>query len=121
VVTGSSGPRLHDPDDDDEDDEPGDGRPGSIEELLELVAEDGTHSILDIEGISPRRMFGAATPLAERHYERVFGSARPTHEQVERRWDRLSDRLDRWQAYYVTVYDATGRPAEYAFIGCSGD
>jgi hypothetical protein len=50
----------------------------------------------------------------------VFGTARPTREQVEGRWDGVTAGLERWQAYYVTVYK-DGEPAEYAFIGCSGD
>jgi hypothetical protein len=112
------GPRLHDPEDD-EDDEGGD-RPGSIEEALELAAEDGTHSILDIQSTGRRRGFGVATPCPPRSAARVFGSERPTREQIEAHWLRLSDRLERWEAYYVTVYK-DGEPAEYAFIGCSGD
>ena len=43
-----------------------------------------------------------------------------THEQVEENWGDASDGLERWQAYYVTVY-RDGKPHEYAFIGCSGD
>jgi hypothetical protein len=115
------GPQLHDPDADDEepDDEPGD-RPGSIDELLEAVAEDGTHSILDIQSTGRRRGFGVAIPYPARAIEQVFGTDQPTHEQVEESWADVAERLERWEAHYLVVYKK-GKPAEYAFIGCSGD
>ena len=109
------GPRLHQPDDEDDGD-----RPGSIDEALELAAEDGTHSILDIQNTGRRRGFGVATPYPPRAVEQLFGTLQPTHEQVEESWDDVSDRLDRWEAHYLIVYNK-GKPAEYAFIGCSGD
>ncbi len=114
-----AGPRLHDTDDEEDDDEPGD-RPGSIEEALEQAAEDGTHSILDIPSTGRRRGFGVATPYPARAIEQVFGTDRPTHEQVEEGWADVAERLDRWEAHYLVVYEK-GKPAEYAFIGCSGD
>lgn len=97
-----------------------DEKPETIEELLEMVAEDGTHSILDIERTSARKEFGAAIPLPDRDVQRYFGTERPDHNQVEARWADVSERLERWEAYYVTVYK-DGEPHEYAFIGCSGD
>ena len=95
-------------------------RPVSIEELLEMVAEDGTHSVLDIEQTGSRLGFGVAAPMSPRQVARFFGTEQPTHEQVEQNWGDASDGLDRWQAYYLTVY-RDGKPHEYAFIGCSGD
>ncbi|HYH66986.1 MAG TPA: hypothetical protein VD866_19985 [Urbifossiella sp.] len=121
-LPGQALPRLHDPDDDDEDDgdEDNGDRPGSIDEALEQAAEDGTHSILDIQNTGRRRGFGVATPYPPRAVEQVFGTLQPTHEQVEESWDDVAERLERWEAHYVVVY-AKGKPAEYAFIGCSGD
>jgi hypothetical protein len=95
-------------------------RPQTIEELLEMVGEEGTHSVLDIEHTGPRREFGVAAPMSSRQVARFFGSERPTREQLEEHWADASDGLERWQAYYVTVY-RDGNPHEYAFIGCSGD
>jgi hypothetical protein len=106
---------------DDDEDAPGENeRPETIEELLEMVAEDGTHSVLDIERVGESPEFGVAAPLTQSLIERAFGGARPTHDQVEAKWDQIAEPLDRWQAYYVTIYK-DGEPAEYAFIGCSGD
>jgi hypothetical protein len=109
---------------DDEEDEgraftPG-TRPETIEELLEMVAEDGTHSVLDIERTGPHREFGVAAPMPDRRVREFFGTEQPTHEQVEENWGDVSEGLERWQAYYLTVY-RDGKPDEYAFIGCSGD
>ena len=85
-----------------------------------MVAEDGTHSVLDIEQTGTGREFGVATPMPALEIRRYFGTEQPTHEQVEQNWGDASERLDRWEAYYVTVY-RDGKPHEYAFIGCSGD
>jgi hypothetical protein len=95
-------------------------RPESIEELLEMVAEDGTHSILDIEHTDRRLGFGVAAPMPPLLLRRFFESEQPTRERVEEHWGDASEELERWQAYYFTVY-RDGRPHEYAFIGCSGD
>ena len=99
---------------------PSGGEPQTIDELLEWAAEEGTHSILDIERITKRREFGAAVPLSTARMRRFFGTTEPTHAQVEHVAEQLQDELDRWQAWIVTVY-RDGRPHEYAFIGVSGD
>jgi hypothetical protein len=110
---------------------PPSGEPQTIDELLEWAAEEGTHSILDIERIARRREFAAAAPLSAARLRRLFGTAEPTHAQVERVAEQLQDELDRWQAWYVTIYrgpsdgadpaDGGRKPVEYAFIGVSGD
>jgi hypothetical protein len=95
-------------------------RPGSIGELLERAGESGTHSILDIERVSEQRGFGTAAPLPADSLRPAFGTDVPTHEDVERSWMDVAERLGRWEACYVVVY-RDGEPHEYAFIGCSGD
>lgn len=108
----------------DDDDGPGgfdpDHKPETIDELLEMVAEDGTHSILDIERTASRKEFGAAIPLPDRDAKRHFGTERPDHDQVESNWAAVAENLERWEAHYVAVWK-DGEPHEYAFIGCSGD
>lgn len=99
---------------------PGGARPGSIAELLERAAECGTHSVLDIEHAAPRPGFGVAAPLTTAAVRRVFGTAEPTRDQVEQRWQDIAEPLGRWQARYMVVY-RDGQRDEYAFIGCSGD
>ena len=96
------------------------GKPRSIDALLERAEESGTHSILDITEIAPRRREGAAAPLSEKTIERVFGTARPTRDQVEARWSDVAESLRREQACFLVVF-RDGQPDEYAFIGVSGD
>jgi hypothetical protein len=110
---------------DDEDEEgprvfPPGHRPETIEELLEMVAEDGTHSILDIERTGQRREFGVALRMPARRVAELFDTNEPTHDQVEENWTDVAEGLERWEAYYLTVY-RDGKPHEYVFIGCSGD
>lgn len=101
------------------DDEPGDP-PGSIDELLEMAAEDGTHSILDIQHTALQRDFAVALPMPASRIQEWFGTTEPTHEQVEEYSLDVAEELDRWEALYLTVF-RDGKPHEYAFIGCSGD
>jgi len=113
-------------DEDDEDDEdeppvfPPGHQPATIDELLEMVAEDGTHSILDIERTARRQEFGAAIPMPPARLREFFNTTQPTHDQVDQLWMDVAEELDRWEAFYLTVY-RDGKPHEYAFIGCSGD
>ena len=84
-----------------------------------MVAEDGTNSILDIEHTGKSSDFGVAMPMPAR----VSGSSSaPNNRRTNRsrNWGDASERLDRWEAYYLIVYKE-GKPHENAFIGCSGD
>jgi hypothetical protein len=94
--------------------------PKSIAELLKRAGQSGTHSILDIERVSEQPGFGVAGPLSADSLRQTFGTEVPTHEEVERRWPDVAERLGRWQSCYFVVY-RDGKPHEYAFIGCSGD
>lgn len=95
-------------------------RPRSIEELLEWAGECGTRSILDIERVAAQPGFSVAAPMTAASLRRVFGTAKPTHTQVEELWADIAERLKRWQARYLPVY-LNDEPYEYGFIGCSGD
>ncbi|MBX9624443.1 MAG: hypothetical protein K2X82_11595 [Gemmataceae bacterium] len=106
--------------DDDRPEFPPGHQPRSIDELLEMVAEDGTHSVLDILDVGRRRGLGVAAPLPATLMARYFPSGRPTKSRVEQYWMDVSEALDRWEACYLTVY-LKGEPRWYAFIGCSGD
>jgi hypothetical protein len=95
-------------------------RPGTKEELLEMVAEDGTHSVLDIEQTGPSLGFGVAPPMPPRRIRQLFCSYQPAREEIEQNWGEAAEEIERWQAYYLTVH-RDGEPHEYAFISCSGD
>ncbi|MDB5339708.1 MAG: hypothetical protein JWN70_5327 [Planctomycetaceae bacterium] len=91
----------------------------SIEELREQAGEDGTHSILDILRISKKRNHATASPLSEKLLNQHFGTVEPSREQVETNDLTFAEALN-WQAVFFAVFHA-GEPAEWAFIGSSGD
>src|SRR4030095_12330411 len=60
-------------------------QPKTIQELLELRGHTGTHSILDIEIVSPTPALGAISPLtAEEHFS-ILGTDRPTRDVVKQK------------------------------------
>jgi hypothetical protein len=100
-------------------------KPATIEELLEEQGESGTHSILDIQRISPVPEFGAVSPMPVERLREIFGTDKPTRKMVESKqgeYELVEDPLvsERWQGVYFTVY-RDDRPDELYFIGTSGD
>lgn len=98
-------------------------KPRTIEQLLELQAESGTHSILDILSISPEPQFGTISPFPRTRLVEFLGSETPSHAEVEEAHDSgsLEEFLsERWQGIYVVAY-RDGSPSEIFFAGCSGD
>jgi hypothetical protein len=97
----------------------------SIEELIEQRAENGTHSILDIQQISDTSGFAAVGPMPSEELVKLFGTDKPTRTMVE---DKLGDYdlvehpliSERWQGIYFVVY-RDGKPDELFFMGTSGD
>jgi hypothetical protein len=101
-------------------------RPGpghaSIADAVEAggASGDGTRSILDVETVGDESDYGVAGRVAPADCERFFGSATPTHAQVERSLRALLGELERGQCVYLVVYE-NGRPSELAFFGYSYD
>ena len=123
-------------------------KPKSIDELLKRNAEDGTHSILDIERVGPRptkrgaevfipsvgldeaaRMrwveeqisrIGSVRELHPHDLLELFGTTMPTREQVEAREDDIMDMRSRGSGTIVVIYKDK-QPSELLFIGFSGD
>lgn len=104
----------------------GDGegsRPGSIEELLEINEDMGTHSILDmVDGVSEEPGFGTVSPLDGAQLAQHLGTATPAKEQIEAWLKRgaISSVRGRWEGAYLLAY-RDGKPAEICFAGFSGD
>lgn len=94
--------------------------PRTIDEALELAAETGTHSILDITHTAMLRDFGAATPLSRKKLQQHFKTEQPTPEQAAAEVLDIGEDLQRWEAVYFTTY-RDGQPCETWFVGCSGD
>jgi len=101
-------------------------RPRSMEELeaLRCLSTSGTHSILDIGGVSPSRADGAIYPLTGGLLVSFFGVDQPTRSMVEgwQEWDDPAryDLYERSQGFYVTVYKDS-HPGEIYIEGASGD
>jgi hypothetical protein len=100
-------------------------KPSTIDELLEEQGESGTHSILDIQRISPVPEFGAVSPMPTERLREIFGTDRPTRKMVESKqgdYDLVEDPFvsERWQGIYFTVY-RDAKPDEIYFMGTSGD
>lgn len=101
-------------------------KPETIEELLEMRAESGTSSILNITHVSDEPEFCAVSPMPVERVREIFGTDKPTRKMVESKvgCPELADDdpviMEGWQGYYFTVY-RDGRPHEIFFVGSSGD
>jgi hypothetical protein len=97
-------------------------KPKTIEKLLEIQAESGTHSILDIVGISAEPKFGHVRPFPREKLVEFFGSETPSHAEIEEAhsFGSLEDLSERWEGLYVIAY-RDGSPSEIFFTGHSGD
>lgn len=97
----------------------------SIEQVMEQGDEAGTRSILDIAEVAPAPFDGSgmpfltAFPLAQSDVERLFGTPKPTREQVETN-KRIWDGIERGSAIYTVTFDK-GQPHEIFFGGYSFD
>lgn len=98
-------------------------KPKTIEKLLELQGESGTHSILDILGTSSEPKFAAVSPLPRAKLVEIFGSETPSRALIEKTYDSgaLEEfTSERWEGIYIVAY-RDGSPSEIFFAGCSGD
>jgi hypothetical protein len=94
--------------------------PRTIEELINQAAETGTHSILDINGISDQPNILKLSPLTGEEKLQIFGTEYPSIEQAKREIERLQKLRGSWQGVYQTLY-VNGKPNQILYAGCSGD
>jgi len=94
--------------------------PATIEELLMWNGEDGTHSMIDITGISSTPDFGKAAPLSSQQLVDLFGTEKPARNLVEQKVTEIMQLRERWQATYIIVYKDE-LPDQIFFTGYSGD
>jgi hypothetical protein len=102
---------------------PMESNPASLDDLLEIQASEGTHSILDIDdGISAEPRPGTASPLTADQLQGAFASLTPECKQVTAWIDEggSDDLRDRGEAVYV-ICNVDGRPYHIHFAGSSGD
>lgn len=121
--------------------------PKSIAEAIELAAEDGTHSILDIDRVAPAptepgaeslrqlprepgkrgswfasysQNIGTARELHPDDLRALLGTTTPTRDQVDAAVEEITEHRARGLGTIIVIY-AEGKPSELAFIGFSGD
>ena len=93
--------------------------PGTPQEALEMTAEEGTASILDILKVSEQPDFCCAAPLTQEELEEYFGTPRPTVEAIEGN-EEFWESLNRGMARYVIIYEGEV-PTKIFFAGYSFD
>jgi hypothetical protein len=114
--------------------EKGQSRPGqpndpaaTIDDARRQAGATGTRSILDLGELSdipheqfamPPR-FGVMAPLGPDELIGLYGTERPSHEQVVKNTD-FYEWIDRGLGIYIVVYDGD-RPSELYFAGYSFD
>jgi len=92
----------------------------SIREAITASGEGGTRSILDLERITSRAEYSAASPLPEALLRELYGTTTPTREMVEPDL-AFSEYMDeRGQGIYIVLH-RDGRPHEILFAGYSFD
>lgn len=91
----------------------------SIDEAVSASLDNGTRSILDIQRIANELDYHAVSPLPNEELLRLYGTIKPTREQVEAMMD-FYEMLDRGQGIFLITYKA-GAPHEILFAGYSFD
>lgn len=109
----------------------------SIDSACDAAAEEGTHSILDIDRVSEIPESCATCPLSVDELVNLFGTDKPTHELIESilikeeelvLWEETGfdiyesfwDTIQRGECRYIVVYDGE-EPTEIFFVGYSFD
>ena len=91
----------------------------SIDEAREESDADGTRSILDVSRIGEEPDYDVAARLGDGALMELFGTTKPTAEDVED-CDELFERIESGQGIYLVVYDGD-RPSQIFFAGYSYD
>lgn len=98
--------------------------PTTLEEAIQLVraieAEEGTGSILDMEGISDQPDYFMITPLTDAELFALFGMPQPDHDMVMAAMHQITGYRASAQGTCLVIY-RDGQPDEIFFGGFSGD
>jgi hypothetical protein len=98
-------------------------KPATIEELLEQVGDSGTHSILDMDCVSPKPKRRAISPLPISVLLDYFSTETPSPSEIEEVYEFGSlEKLvtKRWRGIFIVAHFG-GKPSDIFFAGCSGD
>jgi len=91
-----------------------------IDELRIINAEEGTHSILDMRGVSEEPNYMRVAPLNDEELKSLFGTTRPTKETVEHQKELLVSKRHTWMGTYIVLFK-DDKHHEIMFVGASGD
>jgi hypothetical protein len=99
-------------------------KPATMEELFTdpEVQECGTHSILDVFGMTgpgEQPDYGLVHPVSAEEAREHIGTDRPTRAHIEALDDNIP--LQRWFGRCAVLYGDGGEPEEIYFFGYSGD
>ena len=95
-------------------------QPTTLKALIDWNGEEGTHSIIDVEHVSPIPAFGSASPFSTNQLIEIFGTDKPERSMIEQQKSEIARMRKRWEASYIVVYK-DGKPDEIFFSGYSGD
>ena len=95
-------------------------KPETVEDLVKIQADGGTHCIIDIDGVSLTPQYRMATPVSEARLVGLFGTVKPTRTMVEALIPRFRDFIDGWMAVFVILYNGEN-PDEVFLYGITGD
>ncbi len=97
------------------------GEPQDIDALRAVQPESGTHSVIDMEGVSDTPGLFRVAPATDEALDAIFGTRTPSTEAVaEAVAAGKLDLYGRWQGTYVIGYEDT-TPDVIFFVGHSGD
>lgn len=96
------------------------GSPQTIEELLQLVGDEGTSCILDIDQVYETTNLNKSGTISNDELLRIFNTTKPTHQMVVELEEELYTYRYRGLCTYIIVYEKD-KPKEIYFTGYSGD
>ena len=94
--------------------------PVTIPALIQKNGDTGTHSIIDMQGISEEPKQHHISPLTDEEIEKYFGHTQPTLAMLEQNNNNILNLCEHWQGRYLLVYE-NQKPIDIFFIGISGE
>ena len=94
--------------------------PVNIPALIQKNGNTGTHSIIDMQGISDEPKENHISPLTDEEIVNYFGHKQPTLTMLEQNNNNILSLCEHWQGRYLLVYE-NQKPIDIFFIGISGE
>lgn len=94
--------------------------PVTIPALIQKNGDSGTHSIIDMQGISDEPKQHHISPLPDEEIMKYFGHKQPTLSMLQQNDNNILSLCEHWQGRYLLVYE-NDRPRDIFFVGISGE